>query len=408
MDKKLENIQLNMAILIHTFPLYSLTFIADEIDELRRQGCLINIFSIRRPTAVEYPDAYIQFKNETCYLFPVNKLLFCYRHVAVFLQHPLGYLKALFYVLSRRNLGISGKLKLFIYFAEAVYLYPLLKKSKCNHLHVHFMFGGAAIALILHKLCGFTYSMTAHGTDFLVKNQMLKEKMMHASFVRVGTHFNAQFLQAILGDNYSQKIFVLPFGIDMDIIPKIKKQKTNAPLKIINIGRLVWQKGQLLLIEAIYNLRQIGYGFTVDIIGEGEMRSELEREILAKGLSDVVKLHGALPRNKVMESLADSDIFVFSSVSEGFGIVLLEAMLSGVAIVAPRLNGIPEIIEDEKTGKLFQVGSVSDLTLKIEELLINPAKRDAIVQNASIAVHEHFNQREKIAALFKKIHENYN
>ncbi|MFZ2312865.1 MAG: glycosyltransferase [Methylobacter sp.] len=408
MDKKLENIQLNMAILIHTFPLYSLTFIADEIDELRRQGCLINIFSIRRPTAVEYPDAYIQFKNETCYLFPVNKLLFCYRHVAVFLQHPLGYLKALFYVLSRRNLGISGKLKLFIYFAEAVYLYPLLKKSKCNHLHVHFMFGGAAIALILHKLCGFTYSMTAHGTDFLVKNQMLKEKMMHASFVRVGTHFNAQFLQAILGDNYSQKIFVLPFGIDMDIIPKIKKQKTNAPLKIINIGRLVWQKGQLLLIEAIYNLRQIGYGFTVDIIGEGEMRSELEREILAKGLSDVVKLHGALPRNKVMESLADSDIFVFSSVSEGFGIVLLEAMLSGVAIVAPRLNGIPEIIEDEKTGKLFQVGSVSDLTLKIEELLINPAKRDAIVQNASIAVHERFNQREKIAALFKKIHENYN
>lgn len=399
--------ELNITLLIHTFPLYSLTFIVDEIDELRRQGCGITPFSIRKPTPDEYPPAFQRFHDETRYLFPINKWAFCWRHITVFWQHPVGYFRALSYLLSRPSLSLTEKLKSLVYFAEAIYCYPLLKQSGCRHLHVHFMFGGAVMALVLHKLCGLTYSMTAHGTDFLVKNQLLAEKIAHAAFVRVGTQFNADYLQAMIGETAAAKLFVLPFGIDVAMQPKPPLRTPNRPPKIVNIGRLVWQKGQLLLLAAVAKLRDEGHDFSLDIIGEGEMRAELEQAILSQGLGGVVNLCGALPRGEVMEQLANADIFVFSSVSEGFGIVLLEAMLSGVAIVAPRLNGIPEIIEHDRSGKLFDVGDVAAMAANIEALLIDPGLRQTLTENAARAVREQFDQREKIAVLLKKFQENY-
>jgi glycosyltransferase involved in cell wall biosynthesis len=270
------------------------------------------------------------------------------------------------------------------------------------------MFGGAVIALVLHKLYGLTYSMTAHGTDFLVKNQLLAEKIAHAAFVRVGTQFNADYLRAMIGETAAAKLFVLPFGIDVSLQPKPPSRPSNHPPKIVNIGRLVWQKGQLLLIDAAAKLRDAGYDFSLDIIGEGEMRGELEQAIVAKGLGAVVKLCGALPRGEAMGYLANADIFVFSSVSEGFGIVLLEAMLSGTAIIAPRLNGIPEIIEHDRSGKLFDVGNVEDMAAHIKGLLIDPSQRQKLTENAVRVVREQFDHREKIVVLLKIFQENYN
>ena len=283
----------------------------------------------------------------------------------------------------------------------------MLKQSGCQHLHVHFMFGGATIALILNKLCGFPYSMTAHGTDFLVKNYLLPEKIQHANFTRVATQFNAEFLQKTIGEANKNKLFVLPFGIDTEQVTYSPNRNNNQTVKILNVGRLVWQKGQVLLLEACELLIQKSYDFNLEIIGEGELRGQLEQLIVDKSLQNRVKLTGAQSRGKVLEAFLESDIFVFSSVSEGFGIVLLEAMLCGTAIVAPNLNGIPEIILDNQNGKLFETGSVIDLAAKIEELLQNSHLRINLAENARQDVCQRFKKEDKTAALFAKFQLNY-
>ena len=196
---------------------------------------------------------------------------------------------------------------------------------------------------------------------------------------------------------------MLPFGIDVGYRPvSVSKINQLSPVKIINIGRLVWQKGQLLLIDAIFNLRKSGYDFTLDIIGEGELRPAIEERITACNLGGVVTLLGALPREQTLQHLAQADIFVFSSVSEGFGIVLLEAMLCQVAIVAPRLNGIPEIIQNDETGLLFEVGSVSDLSDKIEALITDAPKRHLLVETAYKVVRETYDQKHLMTKLLEK------
>ena len=401
---------MKFAYLIHTFPLYSLTFIVEEIEELRKLGCNITIFSVKPPKINEYPENFQYLQQQTKYILPFNVFTLLKRNLFTLFTKPKAYIKTLYFILSRPNQNLISRVKSLLYFIEAVYFYPMYKASGCGHLHVHFMFGGATIALVLHKLFGINYSVTAHGTDILVNKHLLGEKILNSRFVRIATQYNANILNQFPDVSNSGKLFLLSFGIDTNSIHNtlpIDIKKPTTTIKIINVGRFVWQKNHLLLIDAINILKQQGYNFTLDIIGDGELRAEIEQSIDAKNLSSYIHLLGALPRQEVFKHMAQADIFVLSSVSEGSPIVLLEAMSCKVAIVAPYLTGIPEIIEHDKTGLLFEVGNAEDLADKLSTLLINTKKRQQLAESANEVVLNQYNARQKYQCLFDKLKENY-
>ena len=116
----------------------------------------------------------------------------------------------------------------------------------------------------------------------------------------------------------------------------------DLPLRVLTAGRLVPEKNQLQLLRAFQRLRQNNVAATLDIAGEGPLRPQLEAAIVELGLSDSVRLLGF--RNDVRELLADCDVFVLSSVSEGCSIALVEAMATGTPVIGSNIPGIVEVM----------------------------------------------------------------
>lgn len=399
-----------LAYLIHTFPLFSLTFIVDEIETMRDLGAQIDLYGVRLPQPDEYPDAYQKYCDETTYALPVKILKHIAEHAKWLCRHPIKYFSCLWFVLTASKCSLKERARLVGYLCEAVALADHINPDKYDHLHVHFLFGGSLVALFLKKLTGINYSATGHGTDFLVDRWLLSKKVCGAEFVRIGTQYNADFIQKEIAPAEAGELFVLPFGIDhknlidskQAIIEKIEQRK-NEPIVIINVGRLVWQKGQVTLIESARILKDKGLDFRLDIIGEGELRGEIETLIARYDLQEQVVMRGALPRNEVLEAMQAADIFAFSSLSEGFGIVLLEAMLCGLAIVAPNITGVSEIVMDGKTGIIYPSQTGSVLASSLEQLIINKTLRQSYQLNALDDVCARFDHLDKVAQLYKRM-----
>jgi colanic acid/amylovoran biosynthesis glycosyltransferase len=399
-----------IAYLIHTFPLFSLTFIVDEIEAMRDMGAQIDLYGVRLPQADEYPDDYQKYCDETTYALPVKLLRHIAGHAKWIFLHPIKYLSCLWFVLTASKCSLKERVKLVGYLCEAVALADQIKPRNYDHLHVHFLFGGSLVALFLKKLTGIKYSATGHGTDFLVDRWLLHEKVCGAEFVRIGTQFNANFIKKAIAPAIANELFVLPFGIDHKslidskhvIIEKIE-QRNNEPIVIINVGRLVWQKGQATLIESARILKDKGLNFRLEIIGEGELRVEIEALIARYCLQEHVVMRGALPRNDVLKAMQAADIFAFSSLSEGFGIVLLEAMLCGLAVVAPNITGVSEIVMEGKTGIIYPSQTGSVLASSLEQLIINKKLRQSYQLNALDDVCARFDHLDKVAQLYKRM-----
>jgi glycosyltransferase involved in cell wall biosynthesis len=127
---------------------------------------------------------------------------------------------------------------------------------------------------------------------------------------------------------------------------------------ILCIGTLHEVKGQAYLIEACRLLREKGISLVCHFVGEGEDREALTQLTEQAGLSEQIHFHGRLTRNEIARLLQDADVLAAPSVPtrdgrrEGIPVVLMEAMGSGVPVVASHISGIPELVQNEQTGLL--------------------------------------------------------
>jgi glycosyltransferase involved in cell wall biosynthesis len=111
------------------------------------------------------------------------------------------------------------------------------------------------------------------------------------------------------------------------------------------------------------------------LLGDGPYRSELESYVREKGISNKVIFRGAVPEQTVLDEMVHADIFVLSSFMEGIPMVLMEAMVLEVPVIAPRLAGIPELVIDKENGLLFDPANSSQMAEYIIELAQDKKKR---------------------------------
>lgn len=161
-----------------------------------------------------------------------------------------------------------------------------------------------------------------------------------------------------------------------------KLSVTSAELKhpqasILWAGRLIGWKHPQASIQLAASLKEKGYYFRMSIIGNGEMKAQLENMIDDKNLSDCVELLGAMPPEKVREHMEQADIFLFTSdFHEGWGAVLNESMNSGCAVVASHAIGsVPFLIRDGVNGVVYKNADQRDLNRVVMMLLDNPQER---------------------------------
>lgn len=171
----------------------------------------------------------------------------------------------------------------------------------------------------------------------------------------------------------------------------------SAKPVLLNIGRLHPVKGQLHLVPMMQRLRRRLPGAQLLIAGEGELRPRLAQAIAAAGLQGSIVLLGA--RNDIDALLAVSDVLVLASESEAAGLPLFEAMRAGKPVVATAVGGVPEIVEDGKTGYLVPRAdphAMADAVLRLAE---KPYELKRMGEAALRCVRERFDVAQSMRAL---------
>jgi glycosyltransferase involved in cell wall biosynthesis len=180
----------------------------------------------------------------------------------------------------------------------------------------------------------------------------------------------------------TDRIVVVHDGIDVGKIAHRQAADLHAEYwlphgvpVIVNVGALVGHKGQKYLIDAMPAvLREVPDARLV-IFGEGELRAALEKQVKHLSLEKHVLLPGF--REDVLSLMKSADLFVMSSITEGLGSAVLDAMAMGLAVVGTRAGGIPEAVVPGVTGELVEPGEPTPLAVEIIKLLKDPSTRRA-------------------------------
>jgi len=253
-----------------------------------------------------------------------------------------------------------------------------------QHVHAHFANHPAAAAFIIHRLTGIPYSFTAHGSDLHMDRHMLREKVAEAALVVPISNYNKEMILADAGEQYRDKVEVIHCGVDTRVFQPVTRPPHDGPLSLLCIGTLHEVKGQTYLIEACRLLTERGIDVVCRFVGDGPDHQMLAEQIAKAGLSDRVELLGRRTREQIAELLRNTDVVVTPSVPtksgkrEGIPVVLMEAMASGVAVVASGISGIPELVDDQVSGLLTPPRDAAALADALEKLQRDPELRQRL------------------------------
>ena len=395
------NSPVRLAYLTSQYPAASHTFIRREVEALRELGWAIDTFSVRPPgggEAASEPDR--READRTFYILKQSAGAFLAAHLAELFSRPGPYLRTFGLALSHRAHGGRGLLLGIAHFAESVLLARELRKRGTTHLHNHFANSAATVGLLASRLLGIRWSFTMHGiseTDYPA-GLMLGRKIEAADLVVCVSWFGRAQGMRLVDPREWDKMHVVRCGLPFDRIP-LKGPAGARKKTIICVGRLSPEKGQAGLLRAFAKVRPSHPELELRLVGDGPERGTLEALAEELGISGAVTFAGRLPEEETLAEIARSDLLVLPSFMEGLPIVLMEAMAVGVPVIASRVAGIPELVEDGATGLLFTPSNWDELASGIDRLLGDETLRAKLAERAKAKVAAEFDTRKSAAEL---------
>lgn len=402
---------MKLAYLCSEYPAISHTFVLREVEALRRLGAAITTFSIRRtPPERLLSPADRAAAGATVAILPPSWPRFLRTHLGLALRAPGAYLSTLALALRLAPPGLRGRLWQVFYFAEAAMLWSECRKRGIQHVHVHLANAAADLALLATHLGTaveperpWSWSFTMHGpTEFAdLGHYRLAEKLRDASFVVCISDFARSQLMALSDPQTWDRLDVVHVGI-----PVAQFTRSSAPPaldrdpRILYIGRLVPEKGQAVLLEAVAQLASRGHQVEVTLAGDGSLRPALERRAELLGIAPRVSFLGAVGQDRLRELYEGASIFCLPSFAEGVPVVLMEAMAMGLPVVSTRITGIPELIEDGVSGLLVAPGRADELADRLEWLLSSPSLCRELGDQGREAVLREFDAERSAAQLY--------
>lgn len=366
-----ESGALRLAYLTSQYPATSHTFISREVDAMRSLGVHLQTFSIRPPSSAELRDPSIRAEAETTYtvlMRPKSELIAA--HLQLLFRRPAAYLRTLRRAFGHRALGAKGFLLAIAHFAEAILLARELKRRGVERLHNHFANSAATVGYLASELLELPWSFTMHGiseTDYPA-GLMLGRKIEAASFVACVSYFGRAQAMRLVQTNQWSKLHVIRCGLPLERLPA-HAASPNGRTRIICVGRLSPEKGQAGLLEAFSSVNREIPGIHLVLVGDGPEANELRSTADRLDLRSRVSFSGRLGESETLAEIAHADILVLPSFMEGLPIVLMEAMALGTAVIASRVAGIPELIEDGESGLLFTPSKWDELASCMRRLI---------------------------------------
>ncbi len=365
-----------IAYLVSRFPHFTETFIVREIHEVLNAGTDVSIYALRdfEQDAVQ-PAARALLPRVTW----GNRL-------------PIGEtVRAMVGWLVRRPVrtigvwgtAIAGNLRSPKFLSRTLLALPAamtfarrMQRDEVRHLHAHWATHPALAAWVIHRLTGIPYSVTVHAHDLYVERPMIERKLGDANAVVTISEFNRRMLTEI-HPPLADRLHVIPCGVPLDDF----RPGDRVPDRVVCVGSLQDYKGQRYLVDAVRILADQGRDLTVVLVGDGDMRSDLEAQVDRLDLGSVVDFAGHQPSGQVTDLLATATVVVQPSVvtatgkMEGVPVALMEALASEAAVVATDISGISELVIDGETGRLVPSRDAETLAEAIAALLDDEALR---------------------------------
>lgn len=364
---------LRLGYLVNSYPMPSLTFIRREIAALEDDGATIVRYAVRDAELPLVDPADRLEYERTKRLLDVGLVGLLWAMLSTAGTSPRSFLRGLnaavrLALASERGLPVH-----IAYLAEACLLRRWAIDDRVEHIHTHFAMNAAAVAMLSRIMGGPTYSLTVHGPEeFDAPSGLgLRQKVAHAKFVAaISSYARSQIWRWADPADWG-KVEIVRCGVDDSFLNHKAVDPPDEPV-LLTIGRLAGQKGQLVLIDAAAILARRGRRFHLRVIGDGELREQIEIHIADAGLEEFVELMGWRSGPEVRAALEGSRALVLSSFAEGLPVVIMEAFALERPVVSTAIAGIPELVRPGESGWLVPAGSAEALADALEEVLDTP------------------------------------
>ncbi len=398
---------MKIAYLINQYPKVSHSFIRREIQELENMGVKIQRYSIRRSEdeLVEIQDKQELDKTHFILNIGVGRLLI--NVFKVLILKPVNFIQALILTIKIGFGSDRGILRNLAYLAEACVLSFWLKQEDIKHIHAHFGTNSTAVAMITSILGDFTYSFTIHGPEEFDKPMAiaLPEKIKRATFVVTISSYGKSQVYRWCDYREWGKIHIIHCGLDEKFI---QAEITPIPEenRLVCVGRLCPQKAQLLLLQAIARLKEKGIICKLILVGDGELRQEIENLAKKLGIKAQITITGWASSDEVKEQISQAKLMVMPSFAEGLPVVIMESLALGTPVISTYVAGIPELVVNGESGWLIPAGDIDALTNAMESALTLSSQKLAEMgkkgQEKVIQNHNIKRETQKLSNLFVK------
>jgi glycosyltransferase involved in cell wall biosynthesis len=359
-----------LAYLVNQYPKVSHSFVRREILALERMGFVVHRWASRGWDAPCPDEADQREQLRTRYLLRSGPAFLLATLLRTAATRPTRLVSALRSVWqcsrgSERPLAVH-----LAYLAQACVALQWARESSVSHVHAHFGTNPAEVAMLLAALGGPPYSFTVHGPEEFDQPRALHlgTKVRHAAFTIAISSFGRSQLYRWADVVDWPRIAVVRCGLDNSYVQFEPPGVPDSP-RLVCVGRLCEQKGQLLLVRAAAQLVARGVSIELVLAGDGEMRAEIEAECARLGVAERVRITGWIGGDQVRDELAAARALVLPSFAEGLPVVLMEALASGRPVITTFVAGIPELVVDGENGWLIPAGDLDRLVEAMHQCL---------------------------------------
>ena len=397
---------MRIAYFINQYPKVSHSFIRREILALERNGFEVQRIALRGWDDGLVDEEDLRERERTRYVLQDGLKGLVVPVLQALLNRPSRFFAALVLALRMGRRADRAWPYHLVYLAEACRLLPWLREFGATHVHAHFGTNSAEVVMLAEALGGPSYSFTVHGPEEFDKPQFihLGEKVRRAAFVVAISSYGRSQLFRWVDHAHWSKVKVVHCGLERAFHDVPPVAMPTAP-RLVCVGRLCEQKGQLLLMQAASLLAEQGQAFEIVLAGDGEMRAEIEALIERYDLQGRVRITGWISSEQVRAEILAARALVLPSFAEGLPVVIMEAMALRRPVLTTYVAGIPELVRPGENGWLFPAGAVEELAAALADCLAQPPE---VLQRMGEAAYSRVLERHaidteaaKLAELFR-------
>lgn len=401
----------SVAFVLKGYPRLSESFIAQEIHGLEQLGLNIRIVSLRHPTDKRRHAVHglirapLRYLPEYLYQEPMRVLDGWWRA-----RRLPGYARTVRTWL--RDLSRDPTPNRVRRFGQALVLAAELEPDVV-HLHSHFLHTPASVTRYTAMMMGMQWTASAHARDIWTSPDWeLSEKLGDCQWTVTCTALNERHLSNL--SPVEGRVELLYHGLDLARFDGAALRwsardgsDASDPVRLLSVGRAVEKKGYDDLLDALARL-PAGLEWRLTHIGGGALIDALRAQAERLGIAARIDWRGALSHDEVLEAYRSHDIFTLASRiaadgdRDGLPNVLVEAQSQGLACVATRTSGIPELVTDGENGLLVEARDVDGLELALARMIGDPDLRESHGRAGHDVVHARFSMTGGLARLLER------